>query len=225
MSSNDDFWKIRLSEWTTLEKPERITEALFGLIMVLTFTCTISVSNAGKQEVRELLYAAVSCNLAWGLVDSIMYLMGQLINRVHYVTQLKRIRQARKASEWRDIIREKISPLMSEMLEDEDIDRLAEKVRKLPALHPKKTLVLKNLVVAAQIFLLVFLVSFPVTLPFIFITDVTLALRVSNGIALLLLAMGGYSLGKYSGMRPFRTAIAYAAIGAALVVLAIALGG
>lgn len=57
MSSKDDFWKTQLSEWTTLERPERISEALFGLIMVLTFTCTISVSQAGRQEVRVLLFA------------------------------------------------------------------------------------------------------------------------------------------------------------------------
>jgi hypothetical protein len=78
--AKEDFWKTRLKEWTVLDKPTRISEILFGLIMVLTFTGTISISTAGKQEVRELLWAALGCNFAWGLVDGIMYLMDKVIS-------------------------------------------------------------------------------------------------------------------------------------------------
>jgi VIT1/CCC1 family predicted Fe2+/Mn2+ transporter len=54
---------------------------------------------------------------------------------------------------------------------------------------------------------------------------VELAMRISNGIALLLLFAGGFSLARYAGLRPFITALAYTAIGVMLVALTIALGG
>lgn len=41
-----------------LEPVERVSEIWFGLIMVLTFTCSISVNQAGRQEVRTLLIGA-----------------------------------------------------------------------------------------------------------------------------------------------------------------------
>jgi hypothetical protein len=58
-----------------LEPVERTSEVWFGLIMVLTFTCSISVNQAGRQEVRTLLIGAIGCNLAWGIIDSFMYLL------------------------------------------------------------------------------------------------------------------------------------------------------
>ncbi len=225
MAKENDFWKIRLKKWTVLDPPERISEVLFGLIMVLTFTGTISVSTAGRQEVGELLWAALGCNLAWGLVDAIMYLMDELIGRAHGVTQLNRIKLSKNTSESREIIRENISPLISDLMEDEEIDRLGEKLKKLPELSVKKSLIFKDFLIAGQIFMLVFLVTLPVALPFLFINDVALAMRISNGVALVLLFAGGFSLARYSGLRPVITALAYTAIGIFLVVLTMALGG
>ena len=59
-----------------LEPMERISEVLFGLIMVLTYTCSFSVAGAGREEVRTLLVGALGCNLAWGMIDAVFYLMG-----------------------------------------------------------------------------------------------------------------------------------------------------
>ena len=47
-----------------LEPVERIAEVLFGLIMVLTFTGTLSVATAGDEDVREMLIGALGCNIA-----------------------------------------------------------------------------------------------------------------------------------------------------------------
>jgi len=42
-----------------LEPMERITEVLFALIMVLTFTCSFSVAGAGREDVRTMLVGAL----------------------------------------------------------------------------------------------------------------------------------------------------------------------
>jgi len=44
---------------------------LFGLIMVLTLTGSLSVAKAGRGEVRTLLVGALGCNLAWGIIDGV----------------------------------------------------------------------------------------------------------------------------------------------------------
>jgi hypothetical protein len=225
MAKENDFWKTRLKAWTGLDRPARIAEGLFGLIMVLTFTGTISASTAGKQEVRELLWAALGCNLAWGLVDAIMYLMDVVIERAHGVTVLKQIKQSRDTTRSRAIIRENITPLVADLLEDEALDRLGEKMKKLPEITVRKTLILKDFFVAGQIFMVVFLITLPVALPFLFIKDVAPAMRISNGVALLLLFWGGFSLARYSGLRPVITAVVYMALGVFLVAMTMALGG
>lgn len=52
-----------------------------------------------------------------------------------------------------------------------------------------------------------------------------LALRLSSGVAVVLLFGAGFKLARYSGLRPFRTGAARVGIGVALVAIAIALGG
>ncbi len=55
---------------------ERVAEVLFGLIMVLTFTGSLSIAEADRADVRTMLLGALGCNIAWGLIDWILYLMG-----------------------------------------------------------------------------------------------------------------------------------------------------
>jgi VIT1/CCC1 family predicted Fe2+/Mn2+ transporter len=76
-----------------------------------------------------------------------------------------------------------------------------------------------------QIFFLVFLCTLPVSLPFVFIHDAGLALRVSNGIGLLLLFIGGYKLSSYSGFKPILGALLYTFVGVILVFVTMVLGG
>src|SRR6266481_9708412 len=64
-----------------LEPHDRISEVLFGLIMVLTFTGSLSVAEAGREDVRTMLIGALGCNIAWGIIDGILYLMGCLAEK------------------------------------------------------------------------------------------------------------------------------------------------
>ncbi len=75
MSEKDLWQKIKERNSNVLDPVDRISEILFGLIMVLTFTGSISVATDGRAEIKELLWASLGCNLAWGIVDAVMYLM------------------------------------------------------------------------------------------------------------------------------------------------------
>ena len=46
--------------------------------MVLTFTGSLSVAKPGRDDVRTMLIGALGCNIAWGIIDGILYLMSRL---------------------------------------------------------------------------------------------------------------------------------------------------
>ena len=61
---------------SALDPVYRSSEVIFGLLMAMSFIGSISVATDGQEEVRTLLIAALGCNLAWGLVDAVMHLVG-----------------------------------------------------------------------------------------------------------------------------------------------------
>lgn len=133
-----------------LEPIDRVSEILFGLIMVLTFTGSLSAAEAGRADVRAMLVAALGCNLAWGI------------------------------EEWLG---------------------------------------------ALGVFLLVFLSTFPVAIPFLFVHEPLRALRLSNAVALVMLYLTGHALGRITGHRRWIMGLFMVAIGLVLVAITIALGG
>src|SRR5208283_680068 len=77
-----------------LDPIERSSEVLFGLIMVLTFTGSFRVSGADHDSVDRMLLAALGCNLAWGIIDAVMYLLAVLSQRGHNLTLLRDVQAA-----------------------------------------------------------------------------------------------------------------------------------
>lgn len=225
MTKSDEYWRSLFEQGTDLDPVDMLSEVLFGLIMVLTFTCTISASTAGRSEVSEFLWAALGCNFAWGLVDALMNLMNSLIERGHEINLIRKIRESGSANASREMIRGNIMPLFSELMEDNEIDKLGVKLKKLPAPALKVFLTSKDIVIAGKIFFLVFLSTFPVALPFLIIKDVAIAMRVSNGVALILMFTAGYFLGRYSGLKPIKISLAFTALGILFVSLTMFLGG
>ena len=209
---------------SVLDPTERFSEILFGLIMVLTFTGSLSAAESGRQEVRTMLIGALGCNLAWGIIDAIFYLMNTLGERGHKIEALRRLRGFTDPAKARDLLAEELPPVLASVLRPEELESVRERLVALP--QPKRApLHRDDFRGAVGVFFLVFLSTFPVAIPFLVMHDAMLALRVSNAIAIVLLFVGGYRLAKYIGTRPWRTGLAMVAIGAALVGLTIALGG
>lgn len=165
-----------------LDPVDRVSEIIFGLIMVLTFTGTVSATEHDRLAVRSLIISAIGCNIAWGLVDAVMYVMGIVTERAHGSAASRPVSEA-------------------------------------PKLHANDWLA------AVAVFLWVFVSTLPVVIPFVLITDVARALRLSNAVAITMLFLCGYSLGRHASLRPIRTGVAMATIGVVLVGITIALGG
>ena len=74
-------------------------------------------------------------------------------------------------------------------------------------------------------FLLVFLSTFPVVIPFLVMKNAWLALRVSNAIAIAMLFLTGWAFGRITGRLPWVMGVSMVILGAILVGLTMALGG
>ncbi len=211
---------------SSIDVPGRIGEILFGLIMVLTFTGSLSVSEVVRDDVREMLIGALGCNLAWGIIDALFYLMNSITERGRKRHLLTLVQKTADSKGRQAIISSAIPEWMSQVLKAEHFNYIEERLIKHdPAKTPARLPILHDLRDAFYIFTLVFLSTFPVAIPFILITDAALALRLSNLIAVILLFASGYTLGRYSGQRPLIWGISTAFLGAVLVSLTIALGG
>lgn len=207
-----------------LEPIERISEVLFGLIMVLTFTGSLSVV-ADRAEVRTMLIGALGCNLAWALIDAVFYLMGCLSERAGDFRAYMAMRGATRPDELREALSHTATPLVSRTISDTELERMGDAFRQMRNAPGRAALVSEDLLGALAVFLLVFASTFPVVLPFLFFSDATWALRVSNAIAIAMLFVAGAAYGRLSGRRPLLTGGVMVALGALLVALAIALGG
>ena len=89
-----------------LDPIDRVSEVLFGLIMVLTFTGSLSVAEAGRDDVRAMLIGALGCNLAWGIIDGILYLMGCLAEKGQGLSTFRAVRNATDPKEAQRVIAE-----------------------------------------------------------------------------------------------------------------------
>jgi VIT1/CCC1 family predicted Fe2+/Mn2+ transporter len=208
-----------------LDPMERVSEILFGLIMVLTFTCSFSVADTGRGEVRQMLLAALGCNLAWGIIDAVFYLMGCLSEQGHNILTLRVVRQTTEAAEAHRIIAEALPPGLASVLPKAEFEVMREKLKLLPEPPAHPRLAKDDWLAAGGVFLLVFVSTFPVVIPFIFIPEPRLALRVSNAVAIVMLFMAGCAFGRYSGFRPGRVGLAMVVVGVAMVGLTIIFGG
>ena len=208
-----------------LDPADRVAEVLFGLIMVLTFTGSLSVAEAGRDDVRAMLVGALGCNLAWGIIDAILYVMGCLAERSRRLLTVKAVRTAASPEQARDILADALPPEIAAIVEPAELEGIRARLARLPEPPAHARLAREDWTGATAVFLLVFLSTFPVVVPFIFMREALPALRVSNAIAVAMLFTTGYAYGRLTGYRPIRMGISMVVLGMILVGITMALGG
>lgn len=208
-----------------LEPMERITEVLFALIMVLTFTCSFSVAGAGREEVRTMLIGALGCNLAWGIIDAVFYLMGSFSALGQGILRLRALREATNPAHAHQIIAQALPPVVVSVLSSSELESMRQRLSELAGSPPRPRLRITDWLGALGVFLIVVLATLPVIIPFAVIEDAKRALRVSNGIAIVMLFVTGYAFGRTAGHRPLGMAASMVILGAAMVAITISLGG
>jgi len=208
-----------------LDPIARASEVLFGVIMALTFTGSLSVATADRAEVRTLLIGVIGCNIAWGLVDAVMFLMSALTERGHGLLTVRAVRNATSPDAAYRVISGAIPPILVPFLRRDDLEKMRQGLVGIDKLPAAPSLTKDDWVGALAVFLLVFLSTFPIVIPFLVFANVRLALRVSNLVALVMLFITGSWLARHGGHHPLWTGLAIVALGVVLVGITIALGG
>lgn len=208
-----------------LDPVERLSEILFGLIMALTFTGSISAASDGREEIRTMLFGAIGCNLAWGIVDAIMYLLTALTVRGRAIAAVHALRKIADPAAARRIIGDALPPAIASVLLPAHYQHLHQELKALPDVPDRARLTITDLRGAAAVFVLVFASTFPLVVPFLIMGDPVRALRTSHAIGISMLFFVGWSLGRFSGQGAWRMGLSMVGIGLALVALTIALGG
>lgn len=216
---------LRAMRAGALDPVDRASEVIFGLLMALTFVGTLGAVEGGREELRTLLYAALGCNLAWGIVDAVMYLVGVATEARRDRALLQRLHAGVDAATGRNIVAEGVLPALASTLHDDDLERLRLRLLETPEPTGIPRLRFEDYRAAVGVFLLVVVATFPVVLPYLFVDDVVRALRFSQAIALATLFVAGAALARYSGGSIWRLGLLMAAIGATLLVVLVLLGG
>ncbi len=212
-----------------LDPASSLGEILFGLIMTLTFTlgAGIIIEDEGREGARQLLIAVIGCNIAWGIIDGALYMVGQLFDRGRLRRLGQSIRSAPTPAAGASLVAGELDELLADVTSDSDRQalyrRIADNVRaKAAAPNPVTK---ADVLGAFTSFWLVVIASVPAAIPFVFLDDARLALRVSNAILLALLFITGYLWSRYTLGKPWIAGLSFLIGGAVLVAVAIALGG
>jgi hypothetical protein len=204
----------------------RLAEVICGLIMVLTFTATTGAAFEGTTP-HAMLIAVLGCTVAWGIVDGVTYILGNLMNRGARGRLIMTLRDEPDDMKTLAVVTSRIDAVFGDLLTSEQRQQVHRwmldgvmRVEPEPV-HLKK----EDLYTGLACFLIVFGAAIPVLVPFIFIKNESLALRVSNALILAMLFAMGWRWAAFANLSRVKTGLSLLAIGVVLVVITVALGG
>jgi hypothetical protein len=207
-----------------LDPVDRISEVLFGLIMAVTIVGSLSIATAGEAELRMVLIGALGCNVAWGLVDGVMYVVRTATENARLRDLGRRIRSADTAS-GEAMIAQALPDHLGTIVGTAELGGMRTRLMNRP-LDSGPLVSARVLLEALGVFLIVVFATFPVVVPFLVVDRVTVAMHVSQVVTLVMLFLAGAGLGRYARFRkPWATGLAMAVFGAVLIAAVKALGG
>jgi VIT1/CCC1 family predicted Fe2+/Mn2+ transporter len=212
-----------------IDPGDALGEVLFGLIMALTFTIGARlVTGEEGLEAHDLVVATLGCNIAWGIIDAVLFLLGTRLYRRSRTRFFRMVRTAEDEKSALAAIADEF-PLGGEalVLDKRDQDELYRCMLALAkrAKPSNITLSLDDLIGALIVFMIVAATAIPAVIPFLVMEDKYHALRVSNLLLVALLYATGAAWARFAGSTPFIVGMAMTILGLTLVAVALMLGG
>jgi len=210
---------------SVLEPSDRIAEMLFGLIMFLTITGSLRVATAGPDDVHTMLVNALGCNLAWGVIDAVLFCMGRGAEKGRGLIVYRAVRKTTDPQRAQQLIADALPSVVASVLQPVELESMRQRLKQLPEPPEHVRLGVEDWLAGFGVFLLVVLAMFPLAVPFIFMSNAALALRVSNAVAIGMLFGLGFAYGRCTLRNPWSRGIAMVICGLALVALTKVFGG
>jgi hypothetical protein len=204
---------------------ERYAEAFYGIIMVTGCTGMVSL-GVPKEEagVQIMLWTALMVNILWGLIDGVTVIYGTMVDEVGSDVAVNKLRSGDKSA--RDEVLGGLDGSLVGKLSEADQDRVADVIASskeyTPFVNKVRWEEIKRIL---AIFSIDFVTVFPVAIPFMLFTDVTVAVRWSFVIATVMMAFLGYQWAKCARMKRARVAVFFCSFTVFLLILSFILGG
>lgn len=209
-----------------LDPAGRLGEVLFGLIMALGFTGAVRLGHE-EADNQALFIGIFGCNLAWAIVDGVMYVLGELFERGR---KARLFRDLAKSPTDEDAIRKIADEIDGPLWELTTAQERAQVhrwvlavLRREPPAIPR--LRLDDVLGGVAVALIIVVATFPIVIPYLLVPDAELAVRISHAVGLVQLFLLGVWWGRIVGVHALRIATGLTLIGIALVLVTIALGG
>ena len=219
-------WMARLHRH--IDPATSLGELLFGLIMTLTFTLAAGVvmQEEGREGARELLIAVLGCNVAWGIIDAVLYLSSNLLERGERRKIGQRLRGGSE-HESMALLAARLDEMLEDIVPPDERESIYRRILARVKTHAPREggLTGSDWIAALIVCIAVILPTFPAAVPFWLIEDPWMALRASNAILLALLFVSGWTWARYTSATPWKVGLAFLAGGLLLVLIAIPLGG
>ena len=209
-----------------LDPVDRLGEILFGLIMALGFTGAVRLGHE-KADNRELFIGIVGCNVAWAIVDGVMYVLGALFERGRKARLVRDVLAAPTAAAARQCVDHELGERLAPLTTQEERDRIYDWVLEiLGRAEAERPIVRREDVLGGvAVVLVIVLATLPVVVPYLVLTNPDHAVRLSNLIALGLLFALGMRWGQVVGTKPLHIGAGLTLLGMVLVLITIAFGG
>lgn len=210
-----------------LDPVDRLGEILFGLIMALGVTGAVRLGSQ-QPDNRELFIGIFGCNLAWAIVDGVMYVLTALFERGRRTRLIREVLHAPSEEVALAQIGEELDgPLLLEMATPEERERYHRWILDLLRRENPTALQLErdDILGGVAVGLVIVLATFPIVVPYLVVSNPEHAVTCSHVIALALLFLLGARWGQIVGGSPIRIASGLTLLGLALVLVTIALGG
>ena len=209
-----------------LDPAGRLGEILFGLIMALGIVGAVRLGREAADN-HALLVGILGCNLAWAVVDGVMYVLTELFERGRKLRLARDVRAAHNDAAALRLIASEYDDRLEALLTPEERAQMYRSVLvAVRRLRPQPARVRREDLLGGMAVALVILVAtLPIVVPYLVVQDPNLAVRISNGIALTMLFLLGAWWARVVGGRWLPIATGLTLTGLVLVLITIALGG
>jgi VIT1/CCC1 family predicted Fe2+/Mn2+ transporter len=196
----------------------------------MVLTCTLGASLLAaidRETLRTTLLAALGCNIAWGIIDAALYLMGKAFVRSRNRRLMRAIKSAPDDAAALAVVREALEPTVGSHGRHEDREQFYRSLHGIVANDgPRSALVTADdMKSAVAVFVLVVISALPSAVPFFLVGDPMLALRVANVVQIAMLFIVGFYWARAIDASGWRTGLVLMLSGTVLVGIAIPLGG
>jgi VIT1/CCC1 family predicted Fe2+/Mn2+ transporter len=209
-----------------LDVGDRLGEILFGLIMALGFTGAVRLGHE-EPDNRTLFMGILGCNIAWGIVDGVMYVLSEVFERGRRARVIQQVRAAPDEAAALQQVAAHLDERLAPVLRDEERRQVYRRVLAWArsATPERADIRREDLFGGMAVGIVVIAATLPMVAPYLLFANPHIAARISNAIGLVMLFLLGKTWGKHAGGNSWQIGLGLTFLGMLLVGITIALGG